>query len=70
LEKTGRFFLKRRWILWTAGWETVIFHESADTGSDIRMNKKVRHKKLNASVKPAKAVPKIPAGKWTSTIDS
>ncbi len=34
------------------------------------MNKKVKRKKINASVKPLRAVPRLPAGKWTSTLDS
>jgi hypothetical protein len=38
--------------------------------TDICMTKKVKGKKLNASVKPVRAVPRIPAGKWTSTLES
>jgi hypothetical protein len=48
----------------------LYFITPPDVDLDIRMNKKVRRKKLNASVKPVRAVPTIPASKWTSTIES
>ena len=35
---------------------------------DIRMNRKVK-RKIRASVKPLRAVPRLPAGKWTSTLE-
>lgn len=38
--------------------------------ADIRMSKTVKRKKIKASVKPLRAVPRLPAGKWTSTLDS
>ncbi len=34
------------------------------------MQKKMKRKKLNAVAKPLRAVPRVPAGKWTLSIDS
>jgi hypothetical protein len=34
------------------------------------MNKKAKRRKLDASVRPAKGVPKAPDGKWTSNLES
>jgi len=31
---------------------------------------KTKHKKLNAVVVPIRATPRLPAGKWTLSIDS
>ena len=34
------------------------------------MKTKTKHKKLNAVVVPIRATPRLPAGKWTLSIDS
>lgn len=34
------------------------------------MNKRMKRKKLNVVVVPVRAIPRVPAGKWTLSIDS
>lgn len=45
----------------------LYFHH-LDPYARISRMKKNRQRKLRASVKPAKGIPKLPAGKWTSTL--
>jgi hypothetical protein len=50
--------------------QKLLYSMASEPCADIYMNKNVKHKKLKASVKPLKAVPKVPSSKWTSALES
>jgi len=50
--------------------ESVIFRALSVGARKYYLKDKMKRKKLNAVVVPIRATPRLPAGKWTLSIDS